>query len=520
MKKRILMLGAGFMQGVALRCAKARGWEVIAVDGNPQAMCRSQADRFEPIDLKDTEALAVFALNLKDNGGLDGVFTAATDFSASVAYVARSCNLPGHSYEAALNASDKLRMRRCFEAAGVPSPAFAGVNAGNRSEIKRLMAEKGIAFPVVVKPVDNMGARGCRKVEFESQLAAAIDDAIGYSRSGFAIVEEYMDGPEFSLEALVFDGEIHMTGFADRHIFFPPYFIEMGHTIPSGYPESDVAALTEVFKRGVRALGLSHGAAKGDMKLTSRGPMVGEIAGRLSGGYMSGWTFPYSSGIDLTGSAMELAVGLRPMAIEPVKFWTSAERAWISIPGKIASVLGYEKARAIPYVKDIFPRSNPGDTVTFPLNNVEKCGNCLAAAPARDLAITAAEDACRAIILRLAPANPATEAFLNTDNPDPSAFPPNAFALTPNSITGQFLPASLLPGCVIHIPSGLVPYLDSEHDWQGRTLRQALIQACELESGLKACLGSESEKDPNLYWKALLRGGIQGIVYVYDSAQK
>ena len=178
MTKRIMMLGAGFMQGVALRCAKARGWNVIAVDGNPHAVCSSQADRFEPIDLKDTEALAAFALQLKDNGGLDGVFTAATDFSASVAYVARSCNLPGHTYEAALNASDKLRMRRCFEAAGVPSPAFVGVNAGNRSEIQRLMAERRIGFPVVVKPVDNMGARGCRKVESENRLEAAIDDAI------------------------------------------------------------------------------------------------------------------------------------------------------------------------------------------------------------------------------------------------------------------------------------------------------------------------------------------------------
>jgi len=114
MKKRILMLGCGVMQSVAIRSAKERGWEVVAVDGNPDAPSRNLADRFEAIDLKDVNGLIRLALSLKAEGGLDGVFTAATDFSASVAAVAERCGLPGHSLEAALNASDKLRMRECF----------------------------------------------------------------------------------------------------------------------------------------------------------------------------------------------------------------------------------------------------------------------------------------------------------------------------------------------------------------------------------------------------------------------
>ena len=68
------MLGAGFMQGVAIRCARARGWEVVAVDGNPDAVCASLANRFENIDLKDRDGLASFALKLKETSGLDGVF--------------------------------------------------------------------------------------------------------------------------------------------------------------------------------------------------------------------------------------------------------------------------------------------------------------------------------------------------------------------------------------------------------------------------------------------------------------
>jgi biotin carboxylase len=544
MKKRILMLGAGFMQGVAIRCAKSRGWDVVVVDGNPAAPCASLADRFEPIDLKDRESLAAFAKSLMASGGLDGVFTAATDFSASVSYVAEACGLPGHSFEAALNASDKVRMRARFDRAGVPSPAFIGIGESDRADAASLVASRGIAFPLVVKPADNMGARGCRKVDGSESLDVAIADAIRYSRTRTAIVEEYMDGPEFSLEALVYDGVIRMAGFADRHIFFPPYFIEMGHTIPSDLSEENKRALVDAFSKGIRALGLSHGVAKGDVKLTPKGPMIGEIAGRLSGGYMSGWTFPYSSGIDLTGAALDLAVGSRPSSVEPTLGFVAAERAWISVPGVAESVSGLDEARSIPFVRDVFPRSVAGAAVKFPVNNVEKCGNCIAVAPSRAEAISAAERACRAVFIRLKPSNPDTDAFLAsafTADSFPAsasradAFPPDAFPLGADrpsilaSIRAASVPAdySAFDSVPVPVPAPLVPFLGSATDWQGRTLAEAVREACRLEPALMAELsedalarydrsGSELTR-VSAYWLALVRGGIQGMIYAYDS---
>ena len=121
-----------------------------------------------------------------------------------------------------------------------------------------------------------------------------------------------MDGPEFSIDSLVFEDKLVITGFADRHIYYPPYFIEMGHTMPTEFSEEERNKVIKAFAKGVKALGLSCGAAKGDMKLTSNGAMIGEIAARLSGGYMSGWTFPYASGINLTEQALFLASGVFP----------------------------------------------------------------------------------------------------------------------------------------------------------------------------------------------------------------
>ena len=591
-KKRVFMLGAGFMQGVAIRAARALGCTVVAADGNPSAVCAAEADEFVCIDLKDTARLIDYARYLQQNGGLDAVFTAATDFSAAVAAIAAACGLRGHTLEAALNATDKVRMRECFRKAGVPSPAFIELTAADfaapADALKQRLGELAGRFPLVVKPVDNMGARGCSLVKNLVGLQESAKIALQYSRSGRVIVEEYIEGSEFSIEGLVFGGRLYITALADRHIFFPPYFIEMGHTIPSECPQEIADEVISVFERGVHALGLTDGAVKGDILVRNGKAFVGEIAARLSGGYMSGWTVPYSCGLDITEAALTLALSGLPRLhtcgkdsfVIPLKQncqFVSAERAWISIPGQVAAVSGLEAARAAPFVKDVFPRAGAGDTVVFPQNNVEKCGNVLSAAPSRREAVLASEAACRKIVLRLKPHVAETDAFLAELRfpAEQQTFPPNFLQFTEplagaesaakvaaevltaaptadskGQRSGGFSAASsaffdrLLADAVYEEKEGFVlPYflaaaLGTARDLQGRPLRELLRQALEEEPGLASILVisgsperstvsavSPAESDvpssvdmqrKNGYWKALIRGGLQGLLYRYD----
>lgn len=610
-KKRVFMLGAGFMQGVAIRAARALGCTVVAADGNPSAVCAAEADEFVCIDLKDTARLIDYARYLQHNGGLDAVFTAATDFSAAVAAIAAACGLRGHTLEAALNATDKVRMRECFRKAGVPSPAFieltaadlaapadrleargnvrySDLGAATADTLERRLGELAGRFPLVVKPVDNMGARGCSLVKNLSELRKAAATALQYSRSGRAIVEEYIEGSEFSIEGLIFGGRLYITALADRHIFFPPYFIEMGHTIPSECTQDIADEVISVFERGVHALGLTDGAVKGDILVRNGKAFVGEIAARLSGGYMSGWTVPYSCGLDITAAALTLALGDSPRLhtcgkdsfVIPLKQncpFVSAERAWISIPGQVASVSGLEAARAAPFVKDVFPRAGAGDTVVFPQNNVEKCGNVLSAAPSRREAVQASEAACRKIVLRLKPHVAETDAFLAELHfpAEQQTFPPNflqfteplAGAETAAKVAVEVLataPAAdskgqrsggssaassaffdrLLADAVYEekegfvLPCFLAAALGTACDLQGRLLRELLHQALEEEPGLASILGISGSPErsavsalssrksrgsssldiqrKNGYWKALIRGGLQGLLYRYD----
>jgi len=524
MAKRILILGAGIMQGPAIRFAKERGLEAVVVDGDPKAPCSSWADIFVPIDLKDREAIAAYAQTLVRDGGLGGVVTAGTDFSATVAYVAEKVGLPGIPFQNALDASDKERMRRRFKEASVPSPDFVVL-----TEIPASPSGLPFPFPVVVKPVDNMGARGCRRVDGPGDLAPAVEDALRFSRSGRAIVEEFMEGPEFSLDAIVYRGQITLCGIADRHIVFPPYFIEMGHTMPTQVGWEDQKRITDVFFQAIRALGITHGAAKGDIKLTGQGPMVGEIAARLSGGYMSGWTYPYASGVEPVRAAIAVALGDKPNGLEPLRQWTSAERAFISIPGTVKTLLGLENAKTLPHIQDLFLRVDQGSRVQFPVNNVSKCGNIISAAPDRTTAVRAAEEAVRSIFIRLEPHRAETDAFLRAPLDEP--FPPSAFSPSP-ALLGA-LESLYDPNVEVRDRGAsfggngpaLVPFPQFTEgpftDYVGRTVQESLaavrrISGYDLplvkpsESGGRPCLGRK-------FWSALIRGGYQGALYLLDS---
>ncbi len=526
----VFILGAGLMQRPAIEAAHKLGYNAIVADGNPKAPCASLADTFVHIDLKDRETLLEYACTLKKD--LKAVFTAGTDFSASVSFVAERLGLKSHSFEAALNASDKIRMRRAFAANGVPSPLFTEVTSSVWNELLAqyvheddaagvLLKEAGFtSFPLVIKPVDNMGGRGCRMINSAEELSPAITDALKYSRSGRAILEDYMSGPEFSIDALVFNGEVTITGFADRHIYFPPYFIEMGHTMPTDISRKDWNALAECFASGIHALGLTHGVAKADIKLTPRGPMIGEIAARLSGGYMSGWTYPYASDVFLTEQALLLALGNEPDEIMRLRkptdikgiytvpaVRTSAERAWLSIPGKIRDVLGLENAAGLSFVRDVLPRVSSGDAITFPVNNVGKCGNVITAAPTRAEAITAAEDAISSIIVRLEAGNPETDAFLSS--PLDTAYPPSAYQLGDEAYSeiGRIPPDAPFSLTAESVPAVLKPFEDAA-DWNHRTIKKTLRQ-------LHAITGDRTVTEHD-FVTALVRGGIQGALYILE----
>ena len=509
----VLILGAGLMQKPSIEAAGELGYKTLVVDANKNAVCVPFADVFVQIDLKDREKIADLAMSYGDK--LKAVFTAGTDFSASVSYVAQRCGLISHSLDAAMNASNKVLMRKCFREKGVPSPDFVEVT---ESEIETLSSDESVLFPKVVKPVDNMGARGCRLVRNKSEFEPALRDAVAFSRTGKAIVEDYMKGMEFSIDALVHEGNVTITGFADRHIFFDPYFIEMGHTMPSSVSEDVKKNVVDVFVKGVKALGLTEGVAKGDVKYTEKGAMIGEIAGRLSGGYMSGWTYPYASGVNLTMEAMKIALGLgKTLPSEIECNAVSHERAFISIPGVVNVIYGEDKAVASPFVKNVFFRVKEGSRVDFPRNNVEKCGNVISRCADRRLSLKGAEMAVSEIVLRLEKNNESTQNYLmGVENKYEKGFPYSAYELSSDELIAFEKEVESLDSVIIGenesivIPESLASFAGERQDFNYRTILNTLDK-------VKKYAGARKTVPAIKFWKSLIRGGVQGALYAVDT---
>ena len=276
--------------------------------------------------------------------------------------------------------------------------------------------------------------------------------------------------------------------------------------------------VVDVFVKGVKALGLTEGVAKGDVKYTEKGAMIGEIAGRLSGGYMSGWTYPYASGVNLTMEAMKIALGLgKTLPSEIECNAVSHERAFISIPGVVSVIYGEDKAVASPFVKNVFFRVKEGSRVDFPRNNVEKCGNVISRCADRRLSLKGAEMAVSEIVLRLEKNNESTQNYLmGVENKYEKGFPYSAYELSSDELIAFEKEVESLDSVIIGenesivIPESLASFAGERQDFNYRTILNTLDK-------VKKYAGARKSVPAIKFWKSLIRGGVQGALYAVDT---
>lgn len=393
----LLIIGAGVMQAPAIRIAGEMGLRTAVSDYNPHAPGMTMAHIPVVMSTRDVQGTVRVAREIHKTYPIRGCLTVGTDASVTVAAVCEALGLPGVRTDAAERATDKIKMRSAFHAAGVPSPKFCGVWTMAEAE----EALKEIGLPAVIKPADNMGARGVKKISKDWELETAFREAKSASTSGGVILEEYMEGDELSIDMLLSAGKPIFSVVADRIIRHPPYFVEIGHVLPSAKPKDVQDAAVELTFRGCQALGITMGAAKSDIKLTSKGPMIGELAARLSGGFMSGYTCPTATGVEIIRTAIEIALGRKPSPIHPTNHKVSVERAIIPNPGQVLSVSGAEEVRRMKGVVALFVDVKEGDIVVPPRSNMDKAGHVIVVSDSRESAMKLAEDALAGIRIEI-----------------------------------------------------------------------------------------------------------------------
>ena len=374
-----MIIGAGLMQVPMIEAARRMGLRTVVTDYNRESPGFTMADIALEVSTRNIDFSVLAARRIAAQVPIHGVLTVGTDASRTVSAVAAALELPGIRYDVAERATDKIKMRECFKKHGVPSPDFEYV--WTREEARRALERLGA--PVVIKPADNMGARGVRLIESADEVDEAFTEARQASVSGMIIIEQFMQGPELSIDALVWDGHVEIASVADRIIDKAPYFIERGHILPSAMPKADLHAACRVMIQGIRALGIDIGAAKGDIKMTPQGPKIGELAARLSGGFHSGFSYPLATGVNLMEAALKISMGEPPGDLRPKRHRVAGERAIIPEPGLITRIQGLNKARTLPGVEKIFTMYKVGDIYHPPTCNMGKFGNIIAVADTR-----------------------------------------------------------------------------------------------------------------------------------------
>lgn len=380
--KRLFIIGASILQLPAIQKAKALGHCVAVADFNPEAVGIPYADEYYNVSTIDEEGVYKAAKAFK----ADGIMTLATDMPMrSVAYACGKLGLTGISYDTAVKATDKGEMIKAFEAAAVEHPWYYIISDRNQ-------LPAGITFPCITKPTDNAGSRGVMLVNDRQELEAALSYSSENGRSGTVIVEEYMVGPEVSVEVIVWQGIPHVLQVTDKLTTGAPHFVEMGHSQPSRLPEQDLEKIRDLACRAVKAVGIQNGPAHVEIMLTKEGPKMVELGARMGGDCITTHLVPLSTGVDMIKATIDICLGQEPDIV--AKFAKGSAIRFFDVPrGVITAIEGAEEAKSVSGIRELSFTKQVGDTAGQIGSSTDRSGFVIAQSATAESAVSACEQA-------------------------------------------------------------------------------------------------------------------------------
>lgn len=337
--KKLLVLAAGILQVPVIKKAKEMGIYVVAADGSEHAVGLQLADKPIVVNITSEEEM----LRVAREEQVDGVIHPCSEVSMNVmGRINDELGLSGISREAAIRATNKHLMREAFEAGNAPSPKSILTES---AEDAWNHLQNGFDSDGILKPSRNSGSRGIAKVTRDmpkEDFVKAYDVALNESRDKSVLIEQFIEGPEFSIEIIVWDGKVNVLTVTDKKTTEAPHFVELGHSQPSCFSAEDVEKLKAAAVAGVKALGVNNCACHAEAKLMDGKAYLMEIGARLGGDFISTELTHLSTGIDMVAAAINCALGIEP-CLEPTE-----EKHGVCIryfcpkPGKLVNISNTE----------------------------------------------------------------------------------------------------------------------------------------------------------------------------------
>lgn len=368
--KSILIFGLSFLQKSLILQCRELGIKTIGIDISENPLCAEDVDAFEQVSGDNYERTIEVAKKFNVNG----VICAATDKPlVMMARVAKALNLPFYSVDTAIWSTDKLLMKERFQQGGVP--CAKGVVISSFEDFKR---EKW-KFPLIVKPRDSSGSRGVIYCKDEAAVSDAIQEALMYSKKGNVLVEELIDGPEYSIESLHYKGKTHVLQFTQKQTTSFPYNVELGHIQPADLTDKQKEEIGEIINKIAAIFKFDNCASHTELKICNGKIVVIETSPRLGGDFITSKLVPLSTGINMEKLLIKIAVGEEVgeddfvpgiKRCSAIRFFnlTEGEIIFIGDLGKIKKVAGFKE-----YNFDL----KKGDSINKITSSLNRYGWCI-----------------------------------------------------------------------------------------------------------------------------------------------
>lgn len=300
--KKIAIIGANEFQNRLILKAKELGIETHVFAWEDGAVGKENSDYFYPISIVEKDIILEKCKEI----GIDGICSIASDLAMlTVNYVADKLGLVGNSLKCTKITTNKYEMRKQLSNYGLPCPYFKLIRDISDVEYDKLK------YPLIIKPTDRSGSRGIYKIEKMGELEEAIKNAQKESFSKEVILEEFIDGQEYSVEGISQNGEHHILQITKKYTTGAPHFIEIAHEQPALLNKETEEQIKTVVIKSLNALKVCNGASHTELKIDNGKIKIIEIGARMGGDFIGSDLVEISTGIDFLELVLKVALGIK-----------------------------------------------------------------------------------------------------------------------------------------------------------------------------------------------------------------
>lgn len=263
MNNRLVILGTNEYQNPLIVRAKELGYETHVFGWKTGAIGETTADVYHDVNIMDYDKLWEEVKKVNPCG----VASIASELAMHpMNYLLRKLNIPCNSLETEKIATDKYLMRCAMRDAGIDGPRFTLVENN---------FDKGVLndfeYPLIIKPVDLSSSRGVMKINNPEELQDAIDYAMGWSKTKQCILEEFIEGKEYSGESIAYDGKYKLLVVTEKSTTGAPHFVETGHKQPADLSKEMLDKVEKTLYKAFASMGIKYGAVHPEFRITKDG---------------------------------------------------------------------------------------------------------------------------------------------------------------------------------------------------------------------------------------------------------